>query len=662
MKIEEVAEEFVSLVLDGKLEQAQEFVIKESEGRENELANWIRIIGIEYGNSGEDLVALQCFEVASKIVKLESIRKGILQNLAITHSNYASMLSDMKRYEESEYHYKEALRINPEYATAHNNYANLLFNMKRYEESEYHYKEALRINPEYAGAHYNYANLLFNMKRYEEAEYHYKEALRINPEYATAHNNYALLLLNMKRYEESEYHYKEALRINPEYAKAHNNYGNLLFNMKRYEEAEYHYKEALRINPEYAEVHNNYALLLFNMKRYEEAEYHYKEALRINPEYAEASSNLGVLYLVSNNLDSASYWFEKARTLFRKQDRNVDSKKMEALADWITARKFWESFTFSKKDTHFNLEKSQKYYLEAAAKLREINLVQEASFLEFLSDAIIISKEYLYSLDSENLIEMRSRMNRIHDSFLPLYEEIKKISLPDIDLLRAQFICIDTLKKCLNFEDVRIADIHEATDIFSSYNFEEPLQATTALVNVANKFKEYRKRYKSIEEIPKEEQEEILKMVQPFSVYDSVITKKMDELTRDKSVTLYTGELRKVVREELRESEKRILSGVEQISEKSHRELLEKIEALSDIQLEEFKNAVSMIIEEKIEKMENPEEREKSKKGYNNWKRAFNAALTAVQILGSLASIYTFLATGSPEEVINMALSQIERI
>ncbi len=41
MDIEEVTEEFVRLVLDGKLEQAREFVLKESEGRENELADWM---------------------------------------------------------------------------------------------------------------------------------------------------------------------------------------------------------------------------------------------------------------------------------------------------------------------------------------------------------------------------------------------------------------------------------------------------------------------------------------------------------------------------------------------------------------------------------------------------------------------------------------------
>ena len=43
-------------------------------------------------------------------------------------------------------------------------------------------------------------------------------------------------------------------------------------------------------------------------------------------------------------------------------------------------------------------------------------------------------------------------------------------------------------------------------------------------------------------------------------------------------------------------------------------ELLERIESLNDTQMKEFKNAVSMIIEEKNENMENPEERKKSKK------------------------------------------------
>ena len=113
VEIEEVAEEFVNLVLNGKLEQARKLAVRESTGRENELADWIRIIGIEYGNNEEDFVALHCFKVALKIAKLKNIKKKILEDLVIAHNNYGNLLSHTKRYKEAEDHYKKALRINP---------------------------------------------------------------------------------------------------------------------------------------------------------------------------------------------------------------------------------------------------------------------------------------------------------------------------------------------------------------------------------------------------------------------------------------------------------------------------------------------------------------------------------------------------------------------
>lgn len=502
--IEKVAEEFARLVLDEELEQAQDLVMKESEGREDELADWMGTIGIEYGENGNCFVALQCFEAAEKIVKLENIKKEILQNLTIAHNNYASLLR--------------------------------------------------------------------------------------------------------------------------------------------------------------------------NAKRFEEAEEHYKEALRIDPEYAEANANLGILYFTTNDLDSARYWFEKARSMFEKQRRNFDSKKMEAYADWITARKFWESFSFSKEDTHPNLEKSQEYYLRAATKLKEINLLQPAFFLEFISDAIFISKEYLLSLDSKTLIEMRTTMNKIHENFLPLYKEIKQVFLPDIDLLKAQFICIDTLKKCLNFEDVNIADLHEATDIFSNYNFKEPLQATTALENFTNEFKELREHYETVEEIPKEKEKELLKMVKPFSVYDSVITKKMDKLTSDKYVTPYTElkaireevsqvrkELPSIIREEVspivKESEAKIISEFIAGFDKYYHELVQELEALTSAQLSKVKEAISRIIEEEIDKIEDQEKKE----SLWNKKKAYDIARDVISILESVVSIYSVLRT-NPEQAVNDAATLISTI
>ncbi|MBU7048523.1 MAG: tetratricopeptide repeat protein [Theionarchaea archaeon] len=703
MKIEKVVEEFLKLLSQEKVEQAEELIVGEAKGVEDDVAENLLMIGAEIGDEGYHFEALCCFEAAGKVVKSEDLKRVIIQNLAIAHNNYGNLLQDMGKYEEAESHYKESLRINPEYAEAHNNYGNLLKEMGKYEEAEFHYKESLRINPEYAEAHNNYGNLLKEMGKYEEAEFHYKESLRINPEYAQAHNNYGNLLKEMGKYEEAEFHYKESLRINPEYAQAHYNYGNLLKEMGKYEEAEFHYKESLRINPEYAQAHinygnllkemgkyeeaefhykeslrinpedaqahNNYGVLLKEMGKYEEAAFHYKESLRINPEYASANANLGILYFTTGALERAVQWLRKASHLFKKEGKRIDSIRMNGLADWALARKFWENFSSSKKETYGNLEESRKYYLEAAAKLEDMGVPELYPFFEFISNAIFIGKDFLLSLDSENLKELQIRVAEVYTKFLPVYQNITEISFPDIDLLNAQFTCIETLTKCLNYEDIDHAPIHTAIDIFSRYRFSEPLQASTALINFIDEFSKCRKEYRCLEEIPEDKQKELLRMVKPFSALDSITTRKIDQLTSEKYATPFTEELRKVVREELRESEIRVLSGVELLFEKHHHELLEKIDALNSTQVEELKNAISKIIEEKIENIKDPNEKEKNKNEYNKWKKTFKAASTALQIAGSVASIYTLFAGGRPEEAVNgistvisIALSKIERI
>ena len=142
------------------------------------------------------------------------------------------------------------------------NRGNLFYNLNKFEEAEKEYREAIKINPDYADAHNNLGALLQNLKRYEEAEKEYREAIRINPNYADAHNNLGILLKNLKRYEEAEKEFREAIKINPNDADAHNNLGILLQNLNRYEEAENEYREVIKINPDYADAHYNLGILL----------------------------------------------------------------------------------------------------------------------------------------------------------------------------------------------------------------------------------------------------------------------------------------------------------------------------------------------------------------------------------------------------------------
>ena len=57
-----------------------------------------------------------------------------------------------------------------------------------------HFRESLRINPDYVEAHYNAGDLLMKQGDLEEAIRHFKEALRIKPEYALAHHKLEIAL------------------------------------------------------------------------------------------------------------------------------------------------------------------------------------------------------------------------------------------------------------------------------------------------------------------------------------------------------------------------------------------------------------------------------------------------------------------------------------
>jgi Flp pilus assembly protein TadD len=117
----------------------------------------------------------------------------------------------------------------------------------RRDEAEKEYRDALRINPDFADAHYNLGVLLGNKGRKEDAEAEYRESLRINPDDAEAHNNLGVLLDHRGRKEDAEVEYRETLRINPDSAVAHYNLGILYSKTGKKEEAKKELEIAKRL-------------------------------------------------------------------------------------------------------------------------------------------------------------------------------------------------------------------------------------------------------------------------------------------------------------------------------------------------------------------------------------------------------------------------------
>jgi tetratricopeptide (TPR) repeat protein len=65
------------------------------------------------------------------------------------------------------------------------------------EEAMGHYKDALRIRPDYPQAHNNLGSILAEQGKLEEAIFHYRQALRLDPNYQKARDNLDVAIRNL---------------------------------------------------------------------------------------------------------------------------------------------------------------------------------------------------------------------------------------------------------------------------------------------------------------------------------------------------------------------------------------------------------------------------------------------------------------------------------
>jgi protein O-mannosyl-transferase len=145
-----------------------------------------------------------------------------------------SALPDWKN---SETAFQQALKVTHNNHIAEIGMGNVWLGRGDLPKARSHYRESLRIKPDYAEAHYNLAMILMKEGGTAEAEAEYRAALKNSPDYAEAYNGLGLLLADQGKWDEARACFGKALELKPDYAGAQGNLDKLLRKQRRVEEA-----------------------------------------------------------------------------------------------------------------------------------------------------------------------------------------------------------------------------------------------------------------------------------------------------------------------------------------------------------------------------------------------------------------------------------------
>lgn len=246
-------------------------------------------LGIAFSDRGQFAEAVPQYEEALRLD--QGSASG--NQTQVIHTKLGHHLVVLGRVPEAVAHYREALRLKPDYALAHHNLAQALVLLDQFSEAIRHYEEALRLNLGGAETHADLGYALLHEGRVEEAIPHYREALRLAPNSAPGFNNLAYALLVTGRVAESISAYREALRLDPRYAAASAGLGYALIQAGQPAEAVTPCEQALRLQPDFADAHNTLGIALARTGRIPEAIAHFEQALRLDGRLADAHNNLG---------------------------------------------------------------------------------------------------------------------------------------------------------------------------------------------------------------------------------------------------------------------------------------------------------------------------------------------------------------------------------
>jgi tetratricopeptide (TPR) repeat protein len=201
----------------------------------------------------------------------------------------------------------------------------ILQNKHRLDEAIFEYRNAIRLDPDFATAHYNLGSALYEQDKIDDAIAEYRNAIGLDPHFASVHAGLASAFNVRGKISKSKAQqdlaiaeYRKAINRDPGNATAHYNYGLALRGQGKLQQAIDEFMKTVGLNPRHAAAHYDLGITLHGQGKTDEAIRELHKAIEFDSHSAAAHYNLAVALHGTGNADQAKAEFETAIAEYRK--------------------------------------------------------------------------------------------------------------------------------------------------------------------------------------------------------------------------------------------------------------------------------------------------------------------------------------------------------
>ena len=230
----------------------------------------------------------------------------------VIHNNLGAHLQAKGKLLEAEEHFRQAVKIQPDFAEALLNLVDLLEKKDRNKEAAEVFEKLARRFPNYAPVHFKLGQFARARGENGEACIHLRKAISLDPDLAPAHNDYGLALRALGRNKEAKAHFQKAVQLDEKLAAAWFNLAIMAHVSGSVQQALPFYQKAVTANENFVEAWANMAVALQTLQKFDEAEKAYERTLQLQEKNLDVIINYGLLLRQQKKYTQAAKQFQRA--------------------------------------------------------------------------------------------------------------------------------------------------------------------------------------------------------------------------------------------------------------------------------------------------------------------------------------------------------------